>query len=66
MSQNPGNETDGDTRLEQVQGTIDDARSAAKDLADHDVIDPDAVEGQVPRETDDASDDTDQPTTDQG
>lgn len=55
-----------DPELEQVQDKIDDAQAAAKDLADRDVIDPDAVEGQVPRQTDDAADDEEQPVTDKG
>lgn len=51
--------------LDQVQEKIDDAKVAAKDLADHDVIDPDAVEGRVPRETEDPADES-RPTTDEG
>lgn len=55
-----------DPELEQVQDTIDDARTAAKNLAERDVIDPDAVEGEAPRQTDDAADDDEQPVTDKG
>lgn len=38
----------GDDRLDSVSETIDEARAAARTLADQDVIDPDAVE--APRE----------------
>ena len=37
--------TESDERLDRVSDKIDEARSAAKSLAEQDVIDPDAVEG---------------------
>jgi hypothetical protein len=52
--------------LDDVQKKIETAQAAAHDLADRDVIDPDRVEGRVPRETNDPADDEDQPTTDKG
>ena len=57
-----------DPELDDVQGKIERAQVAAKDLADRDVIDPDAVEGQVPRQTDGpaADDEPDQPASDKG
>jgi hypothetical protein len=51
--------TESDERLEAVGDKIDDAKAAAKVLAEHDVIDPDAVEGAAPNSVDAATDDAD-------
>ncbi len=47
--------TESDERLDRVSDKIDEARSAAKSLAEQDVIDPDGVEGDRPDTADEAT-----------
>jgi hypothetical protein len=47
--------TESDERLDRVSDKIDDAKGAAKSLAESDVIDPGVVEGEVPASGDEVT-----------